>query len=323
MAVVATRTWTVSANNAFSSAVDQQVQFREAVFNLKATFVNAGWTVVRSSNATVIDGSDNWTTDADVVLGTSGNGSWIVFRSPVGWIPNSEQIELLLFVNDTGANPQTAPIQICPQGYRNGSTTALPTANGSQTTVLTLGDDVIPWSAIPANNGRWTSWYTSRGDVMFGVKEETIDFFRFFTLITGNVDADGGGDGDQRWALFASTSTVNIFGGSGAHLSSGRWRGTIPSGDSFPTTEPATVSTNINSWVLGLDIDGATLDTKMTLWIDSAVDGRYLGRWVDVFAAPVNLPFGTLDTSEGAQDPRRVGLGEVWVYMPAAALPFV
>ncbi len=318
MAVPATRTWTIDPNNAFTSAISMDTQYKEACFNFKDTLINAGWTVIRSSNGTVADGTDNWTTDADVNFGASGTGSWIQLRSPAGWLPNSGTVELLFYVNDTAGTPQQAEIKLCVFGYRDGGVTTLPTAKGTESTINTSGRNIVPWAAAIAGN--WTSWYSSRGDVMFIVKGDGEAFIRHCFAISSNVDADGGGDGDQRWFFFSRSFTSNIFI-NGTHLSFTYWRGPMPSGTEYPNVEANSILTNVTSWTVGEDFSNNSADAKLKIWSDHSERGRYFGEWVDVRAAPGSTVFNEPDDSEGAQDPRRVAVGELWFYMPASEFP--
>jgi hypothetical protein len=317
-----TRTWTISNNNAFSNQADQQVQFREAVFNLKDTFVNAGWTVTISSNGTTAGAGDNWATDADVVLGTSGNGSWVVLRSPTGWIPNSDQIEGLLYVNDTGANPQIAPFQLTTSTWTGGSTATLPTATPS-TTVLTSGDEVIPWTSVVS--GQWNSWYSSRGDVMFAVKITATLEFRHFFALTGNVDGDGSGKGDQRWGLFARSSTSAEVLTTANIPTSINWRTSNPLGTDL--TNALTLdclvwdTTGTTSWTNGVDFEGNAISGVLSFFSNDSTEGRYLGDFIDFTAAAPNTPAGTLDDSETSQTQRRIVIGDIWIYVNAADIP--
>lgn len=317
--VLPTRTWTVSPNNAFSDQTSHLVQFQEACFGLKLALLGAGWTVQSSSNTSIADTSDNWATSADVVLGTSGNGSWIVVRSPVGWIPGSEQIDLLFYVNDTGSNPQTSPIQICPDGYNtDGTTSALPTAIGTQSTVITGGDDIIPWSVL--TSGRWNSWYTSQGDVLFGVKQTGQPFFKHFLILVGNTNSDGGGKGNQRWAFGAASSTsADVL----AAFTSFGWKGSNTAGTLLNVVvEVRSEIENILSWTNGYDYKG---ETKISTYhiFHEAGNGRHLGSLGggDVFAGITTLGFGTLDDIEDAQTLRRVCITTLWVFFPTASLP--
>ncbi len=321
------RTWTIDPNNIFTDQNDQLKQFQEACFALKQVFVAAGWTVRSSSNGTTADTSDNWATSADVVTGLAGSGSWIVFRSPVGWIPSSEQIDLIFYVNDNAAPFQQAPIRICPSGYNtDGTTAALPTPIGSETTVLTSPNfNIIPWTV--KTSGRWNSWYTSKGDVMFGVKQAGRRFFQHFMFLSGNVDGDGGGKGAQRWVYGARTSSttdalVNPY--SGINWRSSRIDKTAVNSQLILTSDGQSVT----SWLDGFDYKGETKILEAHHFITQAANGRHLGELMggDVGiaisnAAATATPFGTLDDPEDTQTLRRVCISGFWVYFLDADLP--
>lgn len=445
------RTWTISLNNSFSDQDDQAVQFRESCFAFKQLLIAAGWTVARSSNGATADATDNWATAADVTFGSLGNGSWVVLRSPVGWIQDSEQIELLFYINETngGNTPQTAPIRIAPQGYTGGAASvaatgsidcdnagtavvvlngeqvvipdgvntavtfqfnsgavletdtlrkvdisgaaddndvrdaliaaiaaapvfnivgtsggpglvdltnttrgtvgnvaitdtvvsgnfattgmtggangSLPTATGNQTAIITTGDDMIPWTSLAS--GRYSTWYTSRGDIMFGLKREGKGLFAHFMMLISNEDDNGGGAGNQRWHFFAASSnTANVLLWTTLSATGNR-KGTDPAGlnTTMAISAQSTVWYATGSWTDGLDQQGETNDVPIDLWHNgnAAASPRYYGQLVDLYGAPITLPFGALDDSERSQTQRRVCVGDgLWLYAPTAALPF-
>jgi len=69
------------------------------------TTLTAPWTVIASSNGTVADASDNWTTSADLVWAATGTAhSWIVLRQTG---INGQNFELLLDCNSASNNRLT------------------------------------------------------------------------------------------------------------------------------------------------------------------------------------------------------------------------
>lgn len=316
MAVPATRTWTISPNNTYSADLMDD-QYQEGVFAWKSLLVAAGWTVVRSSNGAVVSDSDNWASSSDVAFGASGSGAWIVLRSPAGWLTNGGFMEVLMYVNDTAGTPQIFEIKCSTFGYKSGNLTTLPTARGEETTVNTGGRNIVPWGA-DAITGRYTTWRSSRGDVMMFVKEEGVSEINHCFALFSNEDNDGGGSGDQRWFFFSRSSTVNIFLNNG-HLNFTDWRAVNAHGENATNVEASSILGGIASIADGQDFSGAEMSAPVKVWNDSAAEVRELGAMVDVFS---NIggsgpePFNVTDPSEAAQDPQRVLVGSAWVYMP-------
>lgn len=307
------RTWTVSVNNNFGTVSDQQVQYREAVYNLKNTFVLAGWTVTRSSNTTTAGAGDNWASTSDIVLGLAGAGSWVVMSSPSGWLPGQTVYALLAVDNATpDTTPQVIDLRISTREYTGGTTAALPTTTGVQTTTLgSTEEQLIPWTAYTA--GLWCSWYNTRGDIMFGVKPQTGSFFRAFYILTSfNV----GGFGEHRWALFASTSTSDVLDHGSFFVA---WRTVNEAGDATSTVTPNGACNDLSGFVSfssGLDHTGSPIQRAIDMYADTTLNKRYLGRLVDVQDTMSGLAFNTLVESGSPLSLRCVG--DILMWVPSA-----
>lgn len=291
-------------------------QYQEGIFAWKDLMVDAGWTVVRSSNGTVYGDSDNWSSSSDIGFGSSGNGAWIVMRSPSGWLTNSGFMEVLMYVNDTSGTPQLFEIKCSTFGYKSGNLTTLPTARGEETSVNIGGRSIVPWTSDGVT-GRYTTWRSSRGDVMMVVKEEGVGDILHCFAFSSNTDADGGGTGDQRWFFFSSSSTINIFRNNG-HLNLSDWRGVNANGENATNYEASSMLGGISSISNGQDYNGDEMSAPVKIWNDSTTELRELGAWVDVYSGLGAFPeaFNVTDPSEAAQDPQRVLMGSIWLYMP-------
>lgn len=319
------RTWTISFDNPFSNQLDQQVQYRESCFNIKDTYVNGGWTVIASSNGVVANLNDNWNSSADIVFASAGARSWIVMRSPVGWLPGTDQVELCMECNNSSpdATPQQMQSFFAANPFFDVTTpvtTARPTS-GNETAANSSGDDVIPWTGVLT--GRWTSWYSSRGDVVFGVKPQGVLQWRHFQVLTANTDVNGGGTGSYRFGFFSrSSSSTGVLTASDIN-NGNNWRGIAP--DSVSTDSPqgeSTVYGGAAVWASGLDVGGVTVSSPIDLYSNSPSRGRSLGTVVDFYAGPQNLPNGELDDAETLQVLRRQFFDSTWLYVPTALLPF-
>lgn len=318
------RTWTIVMDTAFTDQLDQQVQYQEAVFNLKNTFINAGWTVSRSSDGATSGASDLWVDAGDIQFSNSGAAarSWITLAPPSGWLGAGETLELLIDCNNP--NPDTTPqlvsIQAADQVYTGGTDQTPPTTAGLETTVITVGDNIIPWTSV--ETGRWTSWYSSRGDVMFGVKIQGTLQWRHFFMIHSNTNADGGGQGGNRWYMFARDSATAEILTSGNLNSTSSWRGWDAGAAALDNPEAHSTCWQVTTWTNGLNFNGETITSPIDVLQDVAVRGRAMGSLVDVYATPTTLTAGTLDDSETLQTQRRICFGDIMLFVTTASLPF-
>jgi hypothetical protein len=322
--VLPLRTPTINFDVAFSSQVDQQVQYREACFAVKTLFTSASWVVERACDSVSVASSDLWLTAANVVNAAAGSAhSWITMVSPVGWLPNSGQIRVTL--DCVAPTPDTTPqiMQVFFQAASYGATgsiTARPPAVGTETAALINGSNIIPWTTVVA--GRYTTWRTARGDVMMMIKPQGTLEARWAFILRSNDDTDGGGEGDNRFYFFAHDSSSATVMTSVNMASTSSCRGLSPGGSNadVPTAESSIWS--VSSWTGGISGGGQTVAVPIDLYSDVAVRGRPLGSLIDIYAIPTSLPAGTLDDAETAQTFRRICIDDVLVYVPTASLPF-
>jgi hypothetical protein len=120
--VTLNKTWYIDLNLAPSAQATAIDQHRRMVYNLKqfltggafydngvtvpAGSASAGaWTVQGSGNGAGTFGvGDNWTSSASIVSAATGVAhSWIVLRSPAGFVPGVGFVEILIDCNATGA----------------------------------------------------------------------------------------------------------------------------------------------------------------------------------------------------------------------------
>lgn len=307
------RTYTISIDNAWSSSSDQAVQFQETAYQIKTTAVAAGWTVTRSSDGTTAGAADYWTSASALEVNTSGNGAWVVMSSPASWA--SSTVYLLFYINASGSNPQAAPIRMSTAAYTGGSTSALPTTAGTETTASSTPNILGHTSAA---TGYYYTWRTSRGDFAVATRLGSLSGFNSWLAVYSNTDASGAGRGNLRAWVHQFASTSNVFVTTTFSIS--YLKSVTPSGSaaaSLASTCPAWTAT---AWGSGLDVAGETVYSPIWL-VDNTSAGRFLGQWVDVYGNPTALAVGTLDDDESAQTYRRVCVGAVSLYMPTADLP--
>lgn len=339
--VALAKNWTISINNAFSSSVDQQVQYREALYNWINTFRIAGWTVVSSSNSVVAGAGDNIAAPADIVWGTGGGvpRSWVVLSPPSafwGYTAPFEVMNLLIVAENTAADttPQAIEFRMVTNGtYTGGSPTSNPTASGgvdSQPGASTIRSTFIPW-ATPLT-GNWASWASTQGDVVFGIKPDGVLGWRTWTMVNSFADGEPQlGYGAYRPAIFGIGSTTNGAGGSGSALSSStNWGGGSRSFDnaSLGATTAQSYAWNFTSWTSGTENTRGIPASEIFLGNNAAGSAaRFFGRIVDFYGAPVSAPHN--EVQDGDTDSIRLVLcagasgGGLWVPAPAASLPIL
>lgn len=99
-------------------------------------FTANAWTVVSSSNAVVANGSDNWTTVADIVNNTAGVAhSWIVLKQAQMGAGN---LQLCIDMSSNVSTSRRAMYLSANAGFSGGTTTARPTAT-DEVTLFTSG----------------------------------------------------------------------------------------------------------------------------------------------------------------------------------------
>ncbi len=316
------RTPTISPNNAFSNQSDQQVQYREVVFNFAQALINSGGggTVTRSSTGTTAGDGNLWTAATDIGIDTSGNGAWIAIS--LGGNYGGSTLHALLYTNNASADttPQRVDLVYSTEAYSGGSSSTLPTTAGVQTTVEDM--NLIPWTTV--TTGRWSSWYTAAGDMMFGVKEEGGNMWRSFTMLFAFTDSDGGGQGSYRFANYHNHSTTETL----SHInlaSSANWRGFVAGGTAIATIiSNSSIFSSTIAWTGGVTFDGSIVDDVINIFGIAANDGRLVGQPPDVYAIQDNFPFGGLDDAEDGQTFRRVSSsGGIMIYFPTASLPIL
>lgn len=326
------RTWVIAINNAFSNQSNRVLQYQEAAFNWKVNKLSAGWTVLLSSDgdagASIAPGGgnvgagDNWTSAAGLgVDNTAGGGAWIIMQAPSVFLQAGESLFAKAFINDATAQPKIFQIQWSTVTYTGGTTTTLPTTVGSETSVITGGDEIITWNA--AVNGRYATWRSTRGDTMLMVKQEGTNEIESIVLEYSMSDASGGGQGGYRVLLWQQDGggnfTTNTIMGVNAR--------TFNSVGSLAVNAVDHASNLSQIASDDLDFNNEVIVAPSNAIVDVASGVRELGNMVDIFAAPnagvVATIFGRLISGESGQVQRRVALGQMYFYAPTASLPFL
>lgn len=302
------KTWGSSIANPFSSAVDQAIQYREAVFGLHTALLAAGWTVERSCDSVSVSASNTWLSAANCVFGTetSQAHAWNCYLSPLGkGRPGAGRYRLMLNCNNSNADatPNNLELYMCYGAYTGGSTTTRASAGSTETAVIT-------WAMLNftgAITGRFCYWYTSDGDVYFGIKHDGTSFFRSFFMIHDDLTNSRGNFVMSMWALGNATNadvfTTTLYqaitnrrnfnaDGTGAAASQER-------------VTPRSSIWDIALWTNGLETSTNSIPRREAdLFNNVTSPCRDLGLTVDAWSVPLTTPFNTIE--DGDADPIRL-----------------
>lgn len=126
------KSWQFDTNNSYTAAASVKTSYEQLLYAIKVvltSFPTNPWTVVASSNTTVANTSDNWTSASSVVFGSgASNRSWIVLKQT--GISSNFQLALIANNGVLGATGEYGMFQISPSAGFTGltSTSVNPTA---------------------------------------------------------------------------------------------------------------------------------------------------------------------------------------------------
>jgi hypothetical protein len=184
--MIPVKTWYVDTNviPSGASAIDAATslaQYQRIVLNRKlfvtgAAFYEDGvrvpdgsgaagaWPVISSSDGVTAGAGDRWLTPANIIQ-AAGARSWIVLRSPAGWLPGGAYVEMLIDVVTSAGTSEGVTISVAPSSnpfaisVLPATPPALP-ANG-----VALGTHQISEYTAPADH-KGHFWRNSEGDVI-------------------------------------------------------------------------------------------------------------------------------------------------------------
>ena len=314
-------TWVDVINGAFSSSVDQAVQYREAFYTVFRVLVDAGWTVEFTSNGTVANSSNNIASAADCVFGTNGSQSlaYAVLRAPTGFgNPSGAQFRLVLVANNSNADttPQTFDIYGSFGTYSLHGTPLSNRPVAAAAEQSRTGVNLIPWSS--AQTGYISTWRNDQGAVWVGVKDGAGDEFDSGFAVVAEDTALGSNN-----AAFYAVSTLPF--GSAALGTASNWR--------FFTDTAAAGSTTLGMestvWAWGSWDSGANGATNEPVLrpIDlgaqaTGANGRFLGTITDILACPPGCAFNADDSTDFDAQIYRCA-GDIWMPVTAASGSFL
>lgn len=281
---------------AFSSSVDQAVQYDEACLQLHNLCDAVGTIEQSCDGSTVSTSGTNISTTAHMVHGTAASQAhtwWIVLIGDTRYLFELDNV-------NTDTTPQQIRVYKATAPYNtDGSTTTKPTISvaGREFTSATV--NIIPNATATASGYFW--WHNSAiGSFIFAVKNSGDAFYR-----VGICHFQGGTDGDSETdfanLLFLSSGATSRFTSTLLESAS--------SYTSMGSIAAGTVSANVGIvtspvWaVLSQATNGLAASRakfrELTFGINSTgSSGRYFGVADDIRACPPNLVFNSEDPNE-------------------------
>ncbi len=311
------RTWTCSLNNVPSQAT-LDAQGKACLYAFKEAFKSAGWTCEGSSSSVAagMDGTDRWASAANLVWAAGGVAhSWIVLKSPAGYLPNSKYVYLMLSCGTGASNQYQANISFGSGAFTGGTTTADPSAPGQ---VRAFASKQFLQSTLA--NAKWHVVWNTAGDVLcFASKDgsgmpafvlcalstlgyESGDDYPFLGLASYSATAPGGFTASQTLQSSASATfwkdgvvVANTQGGLLKY-----WANTASLMDSF--------------LLGGSDVTGKYPDLPAILYCNTASKVAIRGSLVDVACAPTGSTIvnGTVEPPVPATFVTAI-FGEFWI----------
>lgn len=343
--VALSKNWTTLAiNQAFSSAVDQAVQYREAFYWFVEAHRLAGWTVVASSNGVVANAADNIASPADVVYGNAAQArSWAVLQPPAAFWGYAGAPEFgFLMVSAFNVNTDTTPQEIEARWVSDGTwdgaayvVTANPTANTATYPGLTntqfgsgFRTTFVPWAAPVAGYAAW--WASDEGDVMFGIKAAGEIGWRCWYMARTYTDGEPQlGDGLHRPTFYGVSGVTAGGGANGTNLATTpSWIGRSSDNISLGAIAARSHSWNLTSWTDGADQVRGMPATDILLFNNSSFGAaRFFGRIVDIYGCAALAAQN--EVQDGDADPIRLvccrgsATGGLWLPVNAVDLPIL
>ena len=289
---------------AFSSAVDQADQYREAVYALINALRARGWTIPRSSNGTTASAADNIASKADIVFGTEASQAhtWAYLKPPVGKGAPIGGVEHTILINCNNSNADTTPQNVdlylgkgTYVGGAGGTTTTKPTilAGGFEGAVKAL--NIIPWAAATA--GKFSINSADDGDLFMTIKQDAISSIYAWFYVRDDLD---NAVGNYVMTMHGSSSTSDQLTASGIN-NTANMRGLTTSGGA----DLAAMECNCLAWDgMGSFTAGKESNTNrvpfrdIEVTNDAAANSRQLGIFQDLPGVPANAVFAEFDTED-------------------------
>jgi hypothetical protein len=305
-----TRTWSIQSINNVLDVSSLLNMHKATTLSLKQfitgqTPVNSSgaWTVVSSSNSVTQSLSDNWNSVSDLVWASDGVAhSWIVLKSPAGYVPAGGFVYLLLSCATGDSN---LVIKMSGNGFTGGSSTTDPTSTGASV----WGGSQL-WTATLPAGAKWHGTRNTFGDFVFLWSKNGSGLAASAFMVISRVEYQAADVFPVTFsAAFLETGRGAFSGVDFSEFNTGNTRCIWTDGGATPNSsyiiQPRDFGSNEN-W---LDTSSTGVDwldpTKIAAWpAHVATDGAhssYRGRLPDIDLVMLNLPNLTAEPS-GTQE---------------------
>lgn len=318
-----------SINEAPAAESTLAEQFQNALLQLKEFLIAAGtggaWSVTDSCDSTATGASDLWAAAADVVRGT-GTHSWIVLRSPEGFMQGPDgsgtgaQSRVWLCIDARYANDYQVEFSLHRTAPTGGTTSAAPTSSGQ----LTWSTQQILRTSLAAS--RFHGSRDVRGQFWWGISPNASSRAAFGMFVASLVDYPTTPSDlayNAAGFMFYADSARGAFAIAN-FAGAERCRGWNPDGTASSNASLAYewVATNNSSSPAIIGSGGNTLNsradwTRLRVWNNDTTHKHLYGRIPDIVLCSVNNPQTEVAPSSGT--PERAVFGDLFV--PADAVP--
>ena len=319
------RNWTIVGNRQFTSYSDQRVQYREGLFAISQELIGAGGggTVSRSSTGSTAADSNLWTAATDIGIDTAGNGAWMTGQ--LGAMYGSSALYFILATDEASSSltPRNIQARYSTQPYTGGTTSALPTTVGTQTN-LPSSRRILSWTT-PVH-GRYATWRSTQGDVIYLSKGEDQAWWgAMFMLLAFTKTFEVG----EEFVGFAFRQDSAALTSSNKFLTA--IAGATPRWESLDSRDAFSIHVRAGSRIIeanpslprGASLQGEAESDPVAFFKDGTNANQVLGVHKDIQTSLASLPFGAVDPRENGATIRRVNMGSLVLFWPAAALPIV
>lgn len=332
-----TRTWSAQAQNQTITETTQTEQCQQLLYAFKRFIVGANpavaagaWTVDRSSDGSANAGAaDYWAASTNIVWAAAGsNHSWIVFKSPAGFVSGGY---VYLLIDCQGATVTSAKFEWASAAYTGGSLTAAPTSTASQA----MGTSTtIQWhrtTSFPFNT-RWHGSRNSVGDFVWQVSRNSAAYAH---AAIGALSTTGFEAGDTYPAILfcnfndaapgaLARAQFNAVSGPSRRCTAFWYNGGVTDTLNQGLTAPSTCSTGSGDFLVNVDVNGSDITGAYYGWDAEVVSCGTAkiarrGRLCDVTWANYDptVAQGTATPSDAS--PERCIYGAMW--LPSATKP--
>lgn len=321
------KNWTISWNNAAINNTNQEQGYIGTLDAIFSALQDAGWDLLQYSDGSSVDTSPSGYPGSSIInVGAAGSGTWTVWQSPGGFLPNGKTIFLLIYANDSAAPYTEYGMKVSPEEYNtDGTTSSLPTNNGLEEALSTSHDTIFPWTSAvnPESIGLYYA-YSTTGDVVVALKKSGDSHLGMWFIVLGvddpNVEAT---ETDYKYFIGSDAATNNVlfisnFETTNSNIYFGTNDYTLANRNIYPY---CTIWDAATFWSNGLDYSGAAALFPIYLNIDLDNQGGWLGYLTDISGADDGLAINTVVDEDQGESLVRVSTGGcLWLWMPTGSV---